>query len=148
MDTLTLWASSMLINGESTVHQFRALYSRISQSIITAARRYCDPSCLLVVLYSPFVDVFVIPSTPPTPTRLNCRVESRRRCDFTRRQSWLSLQFPVLLSYWDLWQVTTLMTSLLKKLSISITIHADKPQWSLFGQFPNCRPNPSAVVVS
>ena len=44
---------------------------------------------------------------PPTPTRLNCRVESRRRYERTRRQSWLSLQFPVLLSYWRWWQVTT-----------------------------------------
>jgi len=25
--------------------------------------------------------------TPLTPTRLNCRVESRRRCERTRRQS-------------------------------------------------------------
>jgi len=39
-----------------------------------------------------------------------------------------------------------IMTSLLKKLSISIKIRAVKPLWSLFGQFPNCRPNPSAVV--
>jgi len=39
-------------------------------------------------------------------------------------------------------------TSLLKKLSISMKIHVVKPLWSLFGQFPNCRPNPSAVVVS
>jgi len=41
-----------------------------------------------------------------------------------------------------------MMTSLLKKLSMSIKIHVDKPLWSLFVQFPNCRPNPSAVVVS
>jgi len=41
-----------------------------------------------------------------------------------------------------------IMTSLLKKLSLSIKIHAVKPLWSLFGQFPNCRPNPSAVVMS
>jgi len=26
--------------------------------------------------------------------------------------------------------------------------HVVKPLWSLFGQFPNCRPNPLAVVVS
>jgi len=38
------------------------------------------------------------------------------------------------------------MSSLLKKLSISIKIHVVKQLWSLFGQFPNCRPNPSAVV--
>jgi len=40
------------------------------------------------------------------------------------------------------------MTSLFKKLSISIKIHVVKQLCSLFGQFPNCRPNPSAVVVS
>jgi len=41
-----------------------------------------------------------------------------------------------------------MMMSLLKKLSISIKIHVVKPLWSLFCQFLNCRPNPSAVVVS
>jgi len=41
-----------------------------------------------------------------------------------------------------------IMTSLLKKLSLSIKIHVVKPLWSLFGQFPNCRPNPLAVVMS
>ena len=41
-----------------------------------------------------------------------------------------------------------IMTSLLKRLSISIKIGVIKPLWSLFGQFPNCRPNPSAVVMS
>jgi len=41
-----------------------------------------------------------------------------------------------------------IMTSLLKFLSTSIKIHVVKPLWNLFGQFPNCRPNPSAVVVS
>jgi len=35
-----------------------------------------------------------------------------------------------------------------KKLSIWIKVHVVKPLWSLLGQFPNCRPNPSAVVVS
>jgi len=34
--------------------------------------------------------------TPPTTTRRNCRDASCRRCEHTRRQSWLSLQFPVL----------------------------------------------------
>ena len=43
---------------------------------------------------------------PPTPTRLKCRVESRRRCERNRPQSSPSLQFPVLLTYWDWWQVT------------------------------------------
>jgi len=37
---------------------------------------------------------------------------------------------------------------LLKKLSISIKIHVVTPLSSLFGQFSNCRPNLSAVVVS
>jgi len=41
-----------------------------------------------------------------------------------------------------------IMTSVLKKLSISIKIHVVKPLWGLFGQFPNCRPNPLTVVVS
>ena len=36
------------------------------------------------------------------------------------------------------------MSSLLKKLSISIKIHVIKQLWSLFSQFPNCRPNPSS----
>jgi len=40
------------------------------------------------------------------------------------------------------------MTSLLKKLQISIKMRVVKPLGSLFGQFPNCRPNPSAVVVT
>jgi len=40
------------------------------------------------------------------------------------------------------------MSSLLKKLSISIKIHVVKQLWSLFDQFPNCRLNPSAVVMS
>jgi len=41
-----------------------------------------------------------------------------------------------------------IMLSLLKKLSISIKIRVVNQPWSLFGQFSNCRPNPSAVVVS
>ena len=40
-----------------------------------------------------------------------------------------------------------IMTSLLKKSKISIKIHVVKPLRSLFGEFPNCRPNPSAVVA-
>ena len=47
--------------------------------------------------------------TPLTPTRRNCRVASRRRCEHTRRQSWPSLLFPVLTS-------DDIMTSLLKKI--------------------------------
>jgi len=50
----------------------------------------------------------IVPFTlNPTPTRLNCRVESRLRCERTRRQSWPSAQFPVLLSHWGWWQVRT-----------------------------------------
>jgi len=37
------------------------------------------------------------------------------------------------------------MSSLLKKLSISIKIHVVKQLWSLFGQFPNCQQNRLAV---
>ena len=50
-----------------------------------------------------------------------CQQPSGQRCDRTRRQWWPSLQFPVLLP---------LRTR------------------SLFDQFPNWLPNPSAVVVS
>jgi len=86
--------------------------------------------------------------------QLNCRVKSRRRCvrnsqlvgdsldkseqicqqrsriggvnaPVGSRDSWPSLQFPVLLSYWGWWQ-PDIMTSLLKKLSISIKIHVVK----------------------
>ena len=69
-------------------------------------------------------------NTPPTPTRRNCRVESRRRCERTRRQSW---PIPVLLSYWGWWMVTSddITTSLLKKLSILIESHVVKPLSSL-----------------
>ena len=52
-------------------------------------------------------DMTIAQYTPPTPTRLNCRVESRRRCEHTRRQSRLSLQFSVLWSYWGWWHATT-----------------------------------------
>jgi len=81
----------------------------------------------------------------PTPTRLNCRVESRRQSERTRRQSLPSLPFPC---SWAIEISDDIMTSSLKKLSISIKIHVVKPLSSLFGEFPNCRPNPSAVVVS
>ena len=47
--------------------------------------------------------------TPPMLTRRNCRVASRRRCEHTHRQSWPSLQFPVLTT-------DDIMTSLLKKI--------------------------------
>jgi len=40
------------------------------------------------------------------------------------------------------------MTSLLKKLSIFIKIGVIKHYGVCFGQFQNCRPNPSAVVVN
>ena len=96
---------------------------------------------------------------PPTPMRLNCRLELHRRCERSRRQSWPSLQFIVLLSYWAWWQVTSLLKKLsirqylyvynnpgrTSKLSISIKIHVVKSLWSLF---PNWRLNASAVVAS
>ena len=115
--------------------------------------------------------LYIKPSyTPPTPTRLDCGVESRRRCvrnsqlwvgdslatslnkfpdskveprriggvnrERTSRQSWPSLQFPVLLSqsqlsYWGMVTSDDIMTSLLKKLSISIKIHVVKPSCSV-----------------
>jgi len=81
-------------------------------------------------------------------SEVELRLASCRRCERTRRQSWPSLQFPVLLRYWGWWQSDDTMTSLLKKLPISIKIHVVKPLCSLFGQFPICRLNPSAVVVS
>ena len=43
-----------------------------------------------------------VQNTPPTPTRRNCRVASCRRCEHTRRQSWPSLQLPVLTT--DKWR--------------------------------------------
>jgi len=46
----------------------------------------------------------------------------------------------------DKWRLNDVIVE--KKLSILIKFHVVKPLWSLFGQFPNCRPNPSAVVVS
>jgi len=52
------------------------------------------------------------------------------------------------IDYFNFFNSDVIMSSLLKKLSISIKIHVVKQPWSLFGQFPNCRPNPSAVVVS
>ena len=59
-----------------------------------------------------------------------------------RRAAWLHANAPVgnrdpvynflvLLSYWGWWQSDDIMTSLLKKLSISIKIHVVKPLWSL-----------------
>jgi len=41
-----------------------------------------------------------------------------------------------------------IMTSLLKKVINIYHNWCNQTLWSLFGQFPNCRPNPSAVVVS
>jgi len=65
--------------------------------------------------------------TPPTPTTPT--VESRRRCECTRRQSWPSLQFPVLLSYWVLRLVTIKWRHnevVVEKGTISIKIHVIK----------------------
>jgi len=90
--------------------------------------------------------------TPPTPTRRNCRVASCRRCVHNSQlvgdsfdeseqicrqrswQSWPSLQFHVLLSQSQVIEVgdnDDIMTSLLKKLSISIKIHVVKPLCSV-----------------
>jgi len=55
---------------------------------------------------------------------------------------------PILIDIDNFFNNDVIMSSLLKKLSISIKIHVVKQLWSLFGQFPYCRPNPSAVVMS
>jgi len=55
---------------------------------------------------------------------------------------------PVLIDIDNFFSNDVIVSSLLKKLSISIKIHVVKQLWSLFGQFPKCRPNPSAVVVT
>jgi len=59
--------------------------------------------------------------------RQRSRVASCRRYERTRQQSWPSLQFVVLLVTSDDIRV---MTSLLKKLSISIKIHVVKLLWT------------------
>ena len=64
------------------------------------------------------------------------------------KQTTQRLITPILLDIDNFFNNDVIMLSLLKKLSISIKIHVVKQLWSLFGQFPNCRPNPSAVVVS
>ena len=58
--------------------------------------------------------------------------------------------FEVWLMDYNFFNNDVIVSSLLKKLSmgLSIKIHVVKQLWSLFGQFPNCRANPSAVVVS
>ena len=95
-------------------------------------------------------------------TVLSCR---RRRCEHNsqlayddcrriRSKIWKltkqtpqRLITPILTDIDNFFNNDVIMSSLLKKLSTSIKIHV-KQLWSLFGQFPNCRPNPSAVVVS
>ena len=71
--------------------------------------------------------------TPPTPTRRNCRVSSRRRrrcvhefATISRRHNDVIVQ--KVINIYQNWCNQTL--------------------WSLFGQFQNCRPNPSAVVTN
>ena len=59
-----------------------------------------------------------------------------------------ALDYTDLLDIDNFFNNDVIMSSLLKKLSTSIKIHVVKQLWSLFGQFANCRPNPSAVVVS
>jgi len=104
--------------------------------------------------------------TPPTPTRRNCFVASASAvwtqfATSSRRQPTDSVDNletdqtdPIAFDYTNLIDIDNffnndvIMSLLLKKLSTSIKIHVVKQPWSLFGQFPNCRPNPSAVVVS
>ena len=59
----------------------------------------------------------------------------------------LRLITPILTDIDNIFNNDVIMSSLLKRLSMSIKIHVVK-RLSLFGQLPNCRPNPSAVVVS
>jgi len=58
--------------------------------------------------------------TPPTPTRRNCRVASRRRCEHTRRQSWPNLQFPVLTT--DKWRHNDVIVEKIVKIHEYYTI--------------------------
>ena len=55
---------------------------------------------------------------------------------------------PILTDIDNFFNNDVIMSSLLKKLSISIKIHVVKQLRSLFGKFSTCRPNPSVVVVS
>jgi len=55
---------------------------------------------------------------------------------------------PILIDIGNFFNNDVIMSSLFKKLSISVKIHVVRQIWSLFVQFPNCRPNPSLVVVS
>ena len=81
----------------------------------------------------------------PTPTRLNCRVESRRRCVRTSRQSWPSFQFSA--------PVTCCIVNWVTTVDGCVGLHtADTTQLDSIRQdkFSTCSVSkfPSAVVVS
>ena len=71
--------------------------------------------------------------TPLTPTRLNCRAELRRRYERSTHPSAIVTQFtrPCAVELLRLVTSDDIMTSLLKKLSISTEIHVVKPQCSV-----------------
>jgi len=85
----------------------------------------------------------------------------RRRCEHNSQLAHDDCRL-IRLTIWKLTKQTTpimididnffnndiIMSSLLKKLSISIKIHVVTQLWNLFGHFPYCRPNLLAVVVS
>jgi len=56
-------------------------------------RQHTNTALCTYILHSVKVLYCNTQFTPPTPTRLNCRVELRRRCAHTSRLSWPSLQF-------------------------------------------------------
>ena len=77
---------------------------------------WCELCCLhttpqavlLFCLMSSLCEAHTPRIMPNKHRRHDSTVESCRRCERTRqsRESWPSLQFPVLLSYWCWWQVT------------------------------------------
>ena len=98
-------------------------------------------------------------------TKLFCRVgaggvntirDDCRRIRLTilklTKQTPQRLVTPILINIGNFFNNDVIVSSLLKTLSVSIKIHVvrhrNRHRHSLFGQFPNCGSNPSAVVVS
>jgi len=102
------------------------------------------------------------------PTLRNCLVASRRRWRCVHEFATSSRRLPTdsidnlktgqtdSIAVWLTWNLIDTdnffnsddtMTSLLKKV-INIQNWCNQTLWSLFGQFQNCRPNPSAVVAN
>jgi len=70
------------------------------------------------------------------PTRLNCRDESRRRCERTRRQLWPSLQFPVGLYCWatevgDKWRHNNVIVEKVISIKIHVGVYSQTAMFSL-----------------